>query len=211
MGSSKSRHNGGPAEFVKHEDTGLTVSDDHDAIGWGVGTVLANRAQGHRMGRRGRKEAETRFSWNTVAAATERVYRSIMSCRFTPHQELEAQEEVPGMARQGSGKPKTGASKTRQPKQKADMTTKTAETAKKATGMTAKPPVTRTRSKSSQTTRRSKLPPALATGNGPASEEIRQRAYEIYLARHGAPGDPVRDWLQAERELREQLVLSGTG
>jgi Protein of unknown function (DUF2934) len=31
---------------------------------------------------------------------------------------------------------------------------------------------------------------------------IRQRAYEIYLARGAAPGDEVEDWLQAERELR---------
>ena len=36
----------------------------------------------------------------------------------------------------------------------------------------------------------------------PTEEEIRQRAYEIYLARGAAPGDEVEDWLQAERELR---------
>jgi len=33
-------------------------------------------------------------------------------------------------------------------------------------------------------------------------EEIRQRAYEIYLSRGGAPGSELDDWLQAERELR---------
>jgi len=33
-------------------------------------------------------------------------------------------------------------------------------------------------------------------------EEIRQRAYEIYLNRGGAPGSELDDWLQAERELR---------
>jgi hypothetical protein len=32
-------------------------------------------------------------------------------------------------------------------------------------------------------------------------EEIRARAYEIYLQRGGQPGDEVEDWLQAEREL----------
>jgi hypothetical protein len=31
---------------------------------------------------------------------------------------------------------------------------------------------------------------------------IATRAYEIFLARNGEPGDPVSDWLQAERELR---------
>ena len=32
-------------------------------------------------------------------------------------------------------------------------------------------------------------------------EEIRLRAYEIYLRRGEAPGHEVEDWLQAEREL----------
>jgi hypothetical protein len=35
----------------------------------------------------------------------------------------------------------------------------------------------------------------------PTPEEIRFRAYEIFLARGGRPGDPESDWLQAEREL----------
>lgn len=35
-------------------------------------------------------------------------------------------------------------------------------------------------------------------------ERIRARAYEIYEARNGAPGDPTSDWLQAERELNDQ-------
>ena len=32
-------------------------------------------------------------------------------------------------------------------------------------------------------------------------EEIRIRAYEIYLRRGGQPGYELEDWLQAEREL----------
>jgi len=32
-------------------------------------------------------------------------------------------------------------------------------------------------------------------------EEIRLRAYEIYLERSGLPGNELGDWLQAEREL----------
>ena len=32
-------------------------------------------------------------------------------------------------------------------------------------------------------------------------EEIRNRAYEIYLQRGGQPGYELEDWLQAEREL----------
>ena len=32
-------------------------------------------------------------------------------------------------------------------------------------------------------------------------QEIRNRAYEIYLQRGGQPGDELGDWLQAEGEL----------
>ena len=37
----------------------------------------------------------------------------------------------------------------------------------------------------------------------PSNEEIALRAYHIYLERGSAPGDPMQDWLQAERELKE--------
>jgi len=34
-------------------------------------------------------------------------------------------------------------------------------------------------------------------------QQIRDRAYEIYLARGGQNGDEVSDWLAAESELKE--------
>jgi hypothetical protein len=37
----------------------------------------------------------------------------------------------------------------------------------------------------------------------PTLEQIQVRAYEIFLERHGAPGNEVEDWLRAERELLE--------
>jgi hypothetical protein len=40
------------------------------------------------------------------------------------------------------------------------------------------------------------------TQTQPTHEQIRQRAYEIYVSRGGGPGDERQDWLQAERELR---------
>ena len=40
-----------------------------------------------------------------------------------------------------------------------------------------------------------------ARKSAPSHEEISRRAYEIYLERNGAPGDPHSDWLQAEVEL----------
>jgi hypothetical protein len=42
----------------------------------------------------------------------------------------------------------------------------------------------------------------------PTRREISDRAYFIYLARGGVNGDPVSDWIQAERELREELRQS---
>lgn len=38
---------------------------------------------------------------------------------------------------------------------------------------------------------------------GLTDEQIRERAYFIYLERNGGPGDPIADWHQAERELRD--------
>jgi Protein of unknown function (DUF2934) len=37
----------------------------------------------------------------------------------------------------------------------------------------------------------------------PSHEEIRRRAYEIYLERNGDAGDELDDWLRAERELQK--------
>lgn len=36
-------------------------------------------------------------------------------------------------------------------------------------------------------------------------EEIRIRAYEIYVERDGQPGDELSDWLQAEREIESKV------
>ena len=35
----------------------------------------------------------------------------------------------------------------------------------------------------------------------PTQDQVAARAYEIYLERGATPGDPMQDWLQAEREL----------
>jgi hypothetical protein len=43
-----------------------------------------------------------------------------------------------------------------------------------------------------------------AVRRAPTDEEIRQRAYEIYLSRNGGPGNEFKDWLQAERELHSK-------
>jgi hypothetical protein len=38
----------------------------------------------------------------------------------------------------------------------------------------------------------------------PSHDEIAERAFQIYLDRNGAPGDPMQDWIRAERELSEK-------
>jgi hypothetical protein len=45
-------------------------------------------------------------------------------------------------------------------------------------------------------------PAAPAARREPTYEQIRQRAYEIYVRRGGAPGRDIDDWIAAERELR---------
>lgn len=39
----------------------------------------------------------------------------------------------------------------------------------------------------------------------PSDAEIRLRAYANWEARGRVNGDPLRDWIQAERELREEM------
>ena len=42
----------------------------------------------------------------------------------------------------------------------------------------------------------------------PTLEQIQERAYEIYKARGGGPGQELDDWLQAEHELKAEIELS---
>ena len=49
---------------------------------------------------------------------------------------------------------------------------------------------------------------ARAENGSLAYEEIARRAYEIYQARGSEPGRELEDWLQAERELRDQRSKS---
>ena len=45
-----------------------------------------------------------------------------------------------------------------------------------------------------------------AVGNSTRDEEIRRRAYKIYLQRGEQPGRELDDWLQAERELEGETL-----
>src|SRR5258708_23615136 len=46
-----------------------------------------------------------------------------------------------------------------------------------------------------------------SANHAPSHEEIRSRAYEIYLERDGHPGDELDDWLRAERELQKVALF----
>ena len=48
----------------------------------------------------------------------------------------------------------------------------------------------------------------VSLGNSTRDEEIRRRAYEIYLERGEQPGRELDDWLQAERELKRGMFLN---
>jgi len=48
--------------------------------------------------------------------------------------------------------------------------------------------------------------PGPSVGNSTRDEEIRRRAYEIYLERGERPGHELDDWLQAELELEHGVL-----
>lgn len=45
-----------------------------------------------------------------------------------------------------------------------------------------------------------------ASNDAPTHQRIEKRAYELYLARGGQPGNEQDDWLRAERELTDALM-----
>lgn len=42
----------------------------------------------------------------------------------------------------------------------------------------------------------------------PSTQEISDRAYELYLQRGGEPGKDVEDWVRAEHELSDDIVVA---
>ena len=54
-----------------------------------------------------------------------------------------------------------------------------------------------------------KMKKAAAVKSRPSQDDIAARAYQIYLERGATPGDPMQDWLRAERELSAPPKKSG--
>jgi glycosyltransferase involved in cell wall biosynthesis len=175
---------GGPTEFVRHAVNGFTVDPGVEAIGQGLELMLADMPSAQEMGRKGRIEAESRFTWDHSAADTETVYKSIFN----------------GQAAD------TSAVNGKHRKENGNMTRPTTATTKRSGDTTTE---TTTR----EGTIKSMSSKSLVTTTSSIDEQIRKRAYELYLARArtGAAGDPTTDWLQAERELRTATTPAGRG
>jgi len=71
--------NGGPAEVVRHEETGFAVAADGESLRGGLETALADRERSLRIGQNGRREAETRFNWDVIARDTARTYMGTLN------------------------------------------------------------------------------------------------------------------------------------
>jgi glycosyltransferase involved in cell wall biosynthesis len=160
---------GGPEEFVEHEINGLKVTPDSASISAGLCDIFSDRVSLEEMGRNGRREAESRFSWDSAAEQTERVYDAAL-------ERGNGKVNGPGATNGDAGN--MGRERTTS---KSDASGGGVKTAAR-TGITT----------------------ALSATARPTEEEIRQRAYAIYLARNGAPGEPMADWLQAESELQAE-------
>jgi hypothetical protein len=81
-----------------------------------------------------------------------------------------------------------------------DSTTPAPRSRKAAAAATEAPKTVRTRRKVTAAPVPSQVPEVAAGPLVPSADEIATRAYFIALER-GFPGDPVADWLQAERDL----------
>jgi glycosyltransferase involved in cell wall biosynthesis len=68
--------NGGPAEFVWHEVTGLRVYANPESIAWGLGTLFTNFEWARWMGYNGRVAVERVFSWDKIADQVLHVYHA---------------------------------------------------------------------------------------------------------------------------------------
>jgi len=89
---------GGLRETVVDQKTGLHVPpQDPEAIADAVGRLLADPALRAEMGRAGYRRARSRYSWDRIAADTEKAYRSVLAAGL-PRQAGEGLESLEGTA-----------------------------------------------------------------------------------------------------------------
>jgi len=51
---------------------------DSESIGAGIDAVLSDKTFGRRLGRNGRREAESHFTWDAIAGQTGEVYHKVL-------------------------------------------------------------------------------------------------------------------------------------
>jgi len=90
--------NGGPREFVWHDNDGFVVDATATGIAWGVGSCFANFDHCRYMGSRGRVKAAFQFSWDRIAELTNDVYDELFGIyppapEGTKHEEGSVQKE----------------------------------------------------------------------------------------------------------------------
>lgn len=69
--------NGGPREFVRDQETGWIVDPNRQSLVWALGNALADASNAERIASNGRREAESRFSWDAIGEEVEQVYASV--------------------------------------------------------------------------------------------------------------------------------------
>lgn len=86
--------NGGPREFVWHDNDGYVVDANPTGIAWGVGTIFSNFDHARYMGSRGRVKAAFQFSWDRIAEVTNDVYDELFGIYPPPPEEAAVEQEV---------------------------------------------------------------------------------------------------------------------
>jgi hypothetical protein len=69
---------GGLAEVVDHEETGLLVENEPEAIAASIRTLMNDPIRRARMGASGRKKVMSNFTLEHMVTRTERVYREVL-------------------------------------------------------------------------------------------------------------------------------------
>ena len=69
--------NGGPGEFIIHEQNGLKIYPRPDSVTWGINRVFSNFDWSRELGSFGRMCVEQRYSWDKIADETLEGYKQL--------------------------------------------------------------------------------------------------------------------------------------
>eukprot|EP00188_Purpureofilum_apyrenoidigerum_P002862 Plantae.Rhodophyta-Purpureofilum_apyrenoidigerum.ctg2914.p1 GENE.Plantae.Rhodophyta-Purpureofilum_apyrenoidigerum.ctg2914~~Plantae.Rhodophyta-Purpureofilum_apyrenoidigerum.ctg2914.p1 ORF type:complete len:559 (+),score=97.87 Plantae.Rhodophyta-Purpureofilum_apyrenoidigerum.ctg2914:165-1679(+) len=86
--------NGGPREFVWHDNDGFVVDATSTGIAWGIGSCFANFDHSRHMGAQGRVKAAFQFSWDRIAEITNDVYDELFGIFPPPPEEDKSREQA---------------------------------------------------------------------------------------------------------------------